>query len=616
MIINLYNTEIILAKYGTVDKNIDVTNKVKTTNEFIVSNDFFGIDPCFGVVKKLFITLKNNKKYIIWENEKCIFINNKNYTLAIENKVKQVIQNNKYNYILSTNVRDEKNILEFILYHLMIGFDRIYIIDHLSKIPIDIEIKKLPDEYKNKVEVYRFTKEGSHKMYFLNKIIIPYMEQNCSKYFIHLDGDEYINLNNKFNNIDELMKHYNYPDILCLNWLLFGSNNKDINDNKYNCLIPTYTKCLETIENHFKIIVSNKLNDIRYINPHMIYYNNNNSIYYTDISNNKHLLVNSKKESIFNLFKLTYINKNIKEINSFINHYTIQSKEDYMKRKVHRNRDDINNNRKFDDNILQMYNDIEYNNLIPYYNKIKQILFIKPKLGFIILRHVNSDITNKYWQQCYDCIRKFYNNPIIIIDDQSDNKYLTTDKELINTTIINSEYKGRGELLPYYYYLKNYFCERLVVLHDSMFINKYIEFENIKGYNNFTRLFSFPNTAYKQDIEYFKDYCKNINNGETILNYHNKNINKLIGCFGVCYIIDYHFLFHIENKYKISNLRKIIDTRNKRKTLERFFSCLFQYEIRKIKQNTIDNLNGCIFTTIKNIKNNKPVKITKLFTGR
>ena len=140
-------------------------------------------------------------------------------------------------------MRDEKNILEFILYHLIIGFDEIFIIDHLSKKHISNEIKKLPDEYRNKVKILRFDKEGSYKMYFLNEIIIPYMKKNCKKYFLHLDGDEYINLNNNFNNIDELLTFYDYPDILNLNWLLFGSNNKEKNNNDFNCLTSPYTRC-------------------------------------------------------------------------------------------------------------------------------------------------------------------------------------------------------------------------------------------------------------------------------------------------------------------------------------------------------------------------------------
>lgn len=77
-------------------------------------------------------------------------------------------------------------------------------------------------------------------------------------------------------------------------------------------------------------------------------------------------------------------------------------------------------------------------------------------LGFILLRHVNSQKTDKYWQHSWKCIRKFYpENKIVIIDDNSDKNYLTdASGTLFNTMIINSTYKKRGELLPYYYFFK------------------------------------------------------------------------------------------------------------------------------------------------------------------
>ena len=45
-------------------------------------------------------------------------------------------------------------------------------------------------------------------------------------------------------------------------------------------------------------------------------------------------------------------------------------------------------------------------------------------LGFIIIRHVNSKISDYYWKECYTCIRKFYDNPIVIIDDSSNKEFL------------------------------------------------------------------------------------------------------------------------------------------------------------------------------------------------
>jgi hypothetical protein len=77
---------------------------------------------------------------------------------------------------------------------------------------------------------------------------------------------------------------------------------------------------------------------------------------------------------------------------------------------------------------------------------------------------------------------------------------------------IKSEFPKRGEFLPYYYYYKHNFFNRAIVLHDSMEIVQYYDYNNIKNtitnnskYKNYTRLFSFGNSAYNIDINYFKD---------------------------------------------------------------------------------------------------------------
>tara|TARA_Y100000591_G_scaffold333297_1_gene375475 strand:- start:34898 stop:36772 length:1875 start_codon:yes stop_codon:yes gene_type:complete len=624
MIINISEYPIINAFYGNKSNKINVIDIVlkNLNNKVCVNNQIFKRDPCYGKKKKLYITLKNNKKYEIDENSTFTIINNKKYNhskklqinkekiIHTSNINKNINIDNKFNYILSTNVRDENNILEFLVYHLMIGFDKILVIDHLSQNNVTNIIKTLPSNYKDKIEVLQFNKEGSYKLHFLNDIVIPYMKKNCNKYFIHLDGDEYINLNNNYKNISSLLEDFKYPDILALNWLLFGSNNKDINDNEYKCLIPTYTKCNSELSSHFKILINiNIIGDNTYfINPHQIY-QKNKTLIYTNISNIK---INfNDKNKIYNLFNDSIPKISINKAKAYINHYIIQSKEDYNKRKIKRNRDDIEASRQFNKNTYTMFNNIVNNNLINYYTEIKKI-FTREKIGFIILRYVINNETNKMWIKCYNSIRKFYNNKIMIIDDNSKKEYIT-NKKLQNCFIIDSNFKGRGELLPYYYYLKNYFCERVVVLHDSMTIEEKIDFENIINFKNFTRIFSFSNNCYNIDIKYFKIFCNTISNGDYVYQYHIDNKKKLLGCFGVCYIIDYNFLKKINDKYNIQNLVKVIDSRDKRKTLERFFSCLFEIEHNSSK---LPHLLGSIFETLKKQKLNENVLIYKNFYGR
>ena len=105
-------------------------------------------------------------------------------------------------------------------------------------------------------------------------------------------------------------------------------------------------------------------------------------------------------------------------------------------------------------------------------------------IGFIILRHVSDEKTNKLWNLSYKSIRTHYpENIILIIDDNSDYNFVKNEqeRELHNTVFINSEYKKRGELLPIYYYLHNELFDIAVIIHDSLFINSYIDF-NVETY--------------------------------------------------------------------------------------------------------------------------------------
>ena len=123
---------------------------------------------------------------------------------------------------------------------------------------------------------------------------------------------------------------------------------------------------------------------------------------------------------------------------------------------------------------------------------------VKKTIGFIILRHVNDALTNQYWIYCYTCIRKFYaENEIIIIDDNSNPAFISAIP-LYKTTVISSEYPQRGELLPYYYFLRNKLFDIAVIIHDSVFIQKYMDF-NVNTYklHGFTR-----NNLYRQTYRY------------------------------------------------------------------------------------------------------------------
>jgi len=100
--------------------------------------------------------------------------------------------------------------------------------------------------------------------------------------------------------------------------------------------------------------------------------------------------------------------------------------------------------------------------------------------GFIITRHVNSEKTNNYWNRCIKLIITFYpHKKIVIIDDNSNQDFVKTEFEYKNVIYEKSEYPGRGELLPYIYFLKNHYFDNAIIIHDSVFFHKRVEFEKL-----------------------------------------------------------------------------------------------------------------------------------------
>ncbi len=229
-------------------------------------------------------------------------------------------------------------------------------------------------------------------------------------------------------------------------------------------------------------------------------------------------------------------------------------------------------------------------------------------IGFIILRHVKCEVTNKYWIKCYNSIRKYYpENNIMIIDDNSNYKFVTKPN-LYKTTIIQSEFPKRGELLPYHYYLKNKLFDIAVILHDSVFINKYIDF-NVDKYKI---IWDFD---HKWDqIEDEIKMIKTFNDNELTKFYENKNLWR--GCFGCMTIISHDYLKDINSKYNLNKLIPHVKTRYNRCSLERVIGCILQKE-HKPKVLLGDILSYCPWgIQFKNIDQYQHLPIIKVWTGR
>jgi len=252
--------------------------------------------------------------------------------------------------------------------------------------------------------------------------------------------------------------------------------------------------------------------------------------------------------------------------------------------------------------------------------------------GFILTRHVNSVITNNYWNQCIRCIKRFYpNTKIIVIDDNSNYEFVKADHDYKNVEIIQSEFKGRGELLAYYYLYKKKFFENAIIIHDSIFIHKRINFEKLKNID------VLPLWHFNQDMDNLQNSLFLISKlKNTYFLQKNLSLNDVVvlgrqhewaGCFGVQSYINYHFLAKIVSKYNLFALLEKVRSRPDRCCLERIFGIIFTLEskITKKQKSLFGNIHhynsGFDYTFDKYkydlmVRKKLPKGIIKVWTGR
>jgi hypothetical protein len=232
-------------------------------------------------------------------------------------------------------------------------------------------------------------------------------------------------------------------------------------------------------------------------------------------------------------------------------------------------------------------------------------------IGFIILRHVNSPHTNVYWMLSYDSIRKFYpENDIIIIDDNSQQGFITS-KTLYKTTIIEGEYPKRGELLPYIYFLRRKPFDIAVILHDSVFINKYIDF----SVETYKMLWHF--TSHSSDQIADEKKMLNTSNNPAILKFH-ENKKLWNGCFGGMSIISYEYLHMLNSFFKIDNLIDFVTTRFNRMSLERVLAVILQFGDRGKHSSMYGDIKAYMPWDVKieNMNKFRHLPLIKVWTGR
>lgn len=193
---------------------------------------------------------------------------------------------------------------------------------------------------------------------------------------------------------------------------------------------------------------------------------------------------------------------------------------------------------------------------------------------FVILRHIRNTRDNDLWISSYNSIRKYYTNKVVIIDDNS--SINTVDGKLNNTEVIKSEFNGAGEILPYYYFLKYKWADRMIFLHDSMFINRPFRDLELEDDIKFHWHFS---SSYNGDFRKIINYMSMLKNNTELQTFATDPETLWFGCFGAASICNLSTIQYLEEEYKIfSSLVLSIRTRKDRETFERVFGIVLYYE--------------------------------------
>jgi hypothetical protein len=207
---------------------------------------------------------------------------------------------------------------------------------------------------------------------------------------------------------------------------------------------------------------------------------------------------------------------------------------------------------------------------------------------FVILRNIRMTRDNDLWMSSYQSIRKFYTNKIIIIDDNS--TINTVNGKLVNAEVIQSEYNGAGEILPYYYFLMNKWADTMIFFHDSMFLNRPFTSVELDGRVRFH--WHFENSEIR-DSRKIGTYLSMLTNYDSLLEFASHPDSVWKGCFGGASIIDLTIVEQLENSYSFfSNLVMSIRSRKDRETFERLLGIVLYHD--KLLGESISNFGNIV----------------------
>ena len=198
--------------------------------------------------------------------------------------------------------------------------------------------------------------------------------------------------------------------------------------------------------------------------------------------------------------------------------------------------------------------------------------------GFILLRNIRCDKSNCFWQESLACIRRVYPyHKVLIIDDNSNYDFVTpVQVQDPNVILIDSEYKGRGEILPYIYFLRYaHLFEKAVFIHDTAYIRHPID--DLVARSDNIPLWDFANHHW-DNVEAEKGLIARLNNCQPLLYFYDQK-HLWNGFYGGMSIMSRDFLQRVDSKYGLANLLDFVTCRDERHHLERVLSIIFTYEM-------------------------------------
>ena len=254
--------------------------------------------------------------------------------------------------MLFTNARDEKNINEWISHHFLLGFDKIFIFDHLSIKPITAP------RFNGKLTIYRSNEiKNNIKLDFMNRALNVALKNNVD-WMLYLDADEYLCINSH-PDVKSFLINFKEADMIGVNWLMFGSNNNV--EQPDGLVIENFTKSDIRLNQHIKSFVRPECVK-RIVNPHYYIIGN--------ISRCYNSLGFRMPNCPFNKMPIPFFKSPI-----YIAHYYVQSEEEFKKRKGRIMDNGTMPNIPSNKEIHEMHNEIDNHQLrCKYGDNIRQVL--------------------------------------------------------------------------------------------------------------------------------------------------------------------------------------------------------------------------------------------------